>query len=141
MRQHIFLLAGLMATRLLMAEDAGSAMKISHVAVQATNVAESVAFYRDFLGFSEASRLTYPDGSLMLVNIRVSADQWIEVFDAAKLKPGRDRIYQLAFRVADAESMRASLSEHGCKVPERCPTGKLKNLNFTAQDPNGYGQE
>lgn len=135
------LLTGVAASALLgfaWAEDAAPAMKISHVAVQATNVEESVAFYRDFLGFAEASRLTYPDGSLMLVNIRVSADQWIEVFDAAKLKPGRDRIYQLAFRVADAESMRASLAEHGCKVPERCPTGKLKNLNFTVQDPNGY---
>ncbi len=137
-------LTGVAASALLgfaWAEDAAPAMKISHVAVQATNVEESVAFYRDFLGFAEASRLTYPDGSLMLVNMRVSADQWIEVFDAAKLKPGRDRIYQLAFRVADAEAMRARLAAQGYKVPERCPTGKLKNLNFTAQDPNGYTVE
>ena len=123
------------------AADTVPAMKISHVAVQATNVEESVAFYRDFLGFAEASRLTYPDGSLMLVNIRVSADQWIEVFNAAKLKPGRDRIYQLAFRVADAEAIRTNLATNGFKVPAHCPTGQLHNANFTVQDPNGYTVE
>jgi lactoylglutathione lyase len=114
-------------------------LKISHIAVQATNLEQSVAFYRDFLGLAEASRLkNKDDGSLMLVNFRVSNDQWIEVFDAAKLKPGRDRIYQIAFRVADAETMRARLAGAGLKVPDKCPTGQLKNLNFTVQDPSGY---
>jgi len=138
----LLLLTGVLFTALsLSAQNTAQVAKISHVAVQATNVEESVAFYRDFLGFAEASRLTHPDGSLMLVNIRISADQWIEVFDAAKLKPGRDRIYQVAFRVADAEAMRGHLAAQGVKVPERCPTGKLKNLNFTVQDPNGYTVE
>jgi hypothetical protein len=50
-------------------------LKISHIAVQATNVEQSVAFYRDFLGLPEASRLkNKDDDSLMLVNFRVSKD-------------------------------------------------------------------
>ena len=139
MRHRVMLLLGVLVGALPLAAQE---MKISHVAVQATNVEESVAFYRDFLGFAEASRLKYPgDGALMLVNIKVSEDQWIEVFDAAKLKPGRDRLYQLAFRVADAEVLRARLAAGGLRVPEHCPTGQLKNLNFTAQDPGGYTVE
>ena len=114
-------------------------LKISHVAVQATNVEESVAFYRDFLGFAEASRLNYKDdGALMLVNIRVSEDQWLEIFDANKLKPGRDQIYQMAFRVAEAEALRARLGAAGLRVPDKVPLGQLKNANFTVQDPSGY---
>ncbi len=136
----ILLVSALFAANL--AQAAGNApqvLKLSHIAVQATNVEESVAFYRDFLGFAEASRLKYKDdGALMLVNIKVSDDQWIEVFDAAKLKPGRDRIYQIAFRVADAEALRARLAAAGVRVPAQVPLGQLKNANFTAQDPSGY---
>ena len=112
-------------------------LKISHVAVQAANVEQSVAFYRDFLGFSEASRLKYADGSLMLVNLKVSDEQWIEVFDAAKLKPGSDRIYQIAFRVSDAEATRKHLGQNGFSVPEKCWIGQVGNAGFSVQDPSG----
>jgi lactoylglutathione lyase len=135
------MLCGLLMAAGAWAEPAATpqVLKISHIAVQATNVEESVAFYRDFLGFAEASRLKYKDdGALMLVNIKVSDDQWIEVFDAAKLKPGRDRIYQIAFRVADAETLRGRLDAAGVRVPAQVPLGQLKNANFTVQDPNGY---
>ncbi len=87
----------------LSAEEPAQVMKISHVAVQARDIEQSVAFYCNFLGFVESSRLRYPDdGSLMLVNFKVSDDQWIELFNAAKLIPGCDPLYQIAFRVAGA---------------------------------------
>lgn len=140
MKHTMLLLYGLLAIAPpLPAEEPAQVIKISHVAVQAQDIEQSVAFYRDFLGFAESSRLKYPDdGSLMLVNFKVSDDQWIEVFDAAKLKPGCDRLYQIAFRVADAEAMRARLATNGFRVPERCPMGQTKNFNFTVQDPGGY---
>jgi catechol 2,3-dioxygenase-like lactoylglutathione lyase family enzyme len=140
MKSIVLLLVGFLAAALpLHAEDPVQGMKISHVAVQARNVEQSVAFYRDFLGFAESSRLKYQDdGALMLVNLKVSDDQWIEVFNAAKLKPGRDPLYQVAFRVVDAKAMRARCATAGFRVPERCPMGQTKNLNFTVQDPSGY---
>jgi hypothetical protein len=56
-------------------------LSLSHVAVRAADVERSVAFYHDVLGFDEASRLYHGDGALMLVNMRVSELQCIELFD------------------------------------------------------------
>ena len=112
---------------------------ISHVAVKATDVEKSVAFYRDFLGYAEQGRLNYlTDNSLMLVCMKVSDDQWIEIFDAAKLKPESDRLYQIALHVDDAFALRTHLAKNGLQVPPGVPKGQMKNFNFTVKDPNGY---
>jgi lactoylglutathione lyase len=97
--------------RPLAAQECPRILGISHVAVKATDVEKSVAFYRDFLGFAEQGRLEYQDdGSLMLVFMKVSDSQWIEIFDAKRLAQD-DRLYQLCFRVEDAEAMRAYLEK------------------------------
>lgn len=117
---------------------------ISHVAVKATDVEKSVAFYRDFLGFAEEKRLNYPaDGGLMLVIMKVNDEQFLEIFNAAKLKPESDKLYQVAFRVEDAEAVRARLIAGGYpgKLPPRVPLGLTKNANFSAKDPHGYNIE
>jgi catechol 2,3-dioxygenase-like lactoylglutathione lyase family enzyme len=109
----------------------------SHMAVKVSDIEKSLVFYRDFLGFAEHCRLNnLKDGSLMLVALKVSEDQTIEVFTG--LKPGQERLYQLAYIVDDAEAMRAHLAELGVKVPGKVSTGQMKNLNFTIQDPSGY---
>lgn len=114
---------------------------ISHVAVKASDVEKSVAFYRDFLGFAEQGRLNYTnDGSLMLAFMKVSDDQQIEIFDASKLKPESDKLYQIALQVEDAEAMRAHLAASGYqgKLPKAVSKGQLKNAGFTVKDPHGY---
>lgn len=113
---------------------------ISHVAVKADDLEKSVAFYRDFLGFGEQGRLNYPDGSLMLSFVKVSDEQWIEIFDAAKLKPDSDRLYQIALRVENAQALLDHLAAKGYsgKLPQSVPLGQMKNANFTIKDPNGY---
>jgi len=69
------------------AEKPPRILGISHVEVKASDVAKSVAFYRDFLGFAEQGRLNYAnDGLLMLAFMKVSDNQQTEVFDASKLK-------------------------------------------------------
>ena len=111
---------------------------ISHVAVKATDVEKSVAFYRDFLGYAEEGRLKYKDdGSLMLVFMKVSDTQWIEIFDAHRLAKD-DRLYQLCFRVEDAEAMRAYLEKNGFKVPAQVPRGQIKNFAFCVREPHNY---
>ena len=55
-------------------QKAPQLLGISHIAVKATDVEKSVAFYRDFLGFAEQGRLNnLDDGSLQLVFMKVSA--------------------------------------------------------------------
>ena len=62
-------------------------------------------------------------------------DQWIEVF--AGLKPGENRMHQVAFRVNDADTIRVALAEQGADVPPQTPIGQMGNFNFVVRDPSG----
>jgi len=122
----------------LAAQERPRILGISHVAVKATDVEKSVAFYRDFLGYAEEGRLKYKDdGSLMLVLLKVSDTQWLEIFDARRLAKD-DRLYQLGFQVEDAEAMRAYLGRNGIKVPARVDRGQIQNFGFCVGEPNHY---
>lgn len=112
---------------------------ISHVALKAADVEKSVAFYRHWLGFAEQGRLNYShDGTLMLVFLKVSDEQSIEIFDGTRLKPEVDKLCQIAFRVEDAEAVRLQLAANGYAVPPQVPRGQIKNANFTVEDGCGY---
>ena len=118
-------------------EERPRILGISHMAVKVSDIEKSVPFYRDFLGFAEQCRLNnLKDGSLMLVCFKVSDEQSIEVFTG--LRPGEERLHQLAYRVDDAEAMRAHLAKNGLSVPETVGKGQVKNLGFTVRDPSGY---
>ena len=131
------LLAILAAVPLLAAQERPRIVGISHMAVKVSDIERSVPFYRDFLGFAEQYRLNnLKDGSLLLVCFKVSDEQSIEVFTG--LLPGEQRLHQLAYRVDDAEAMRAYLAKNGVKVPSNVSKGQIKNLGFTVQDPSGY---
>ena len=122
-------------------QKAPQLLGISHIAVKATDVEKSVAFYRDFLGFAEQGRLNnLDDGSLQLVFMKVSDAQWIEVFDGKRYEKS-DRIHQISFRVNDAEEMRSYLEKNGLKVPAKVSRGQIKNLGVTVKDPYGYNIE
>lgn len=127
-----------MAIMQKMSFDGRSLLGISHVALKAVDIEKSVAFYRDFLGFAEQGRLQYGDGALMLVFIKVSDEQSIEIFDAARLKPEVDKLCQIAFRVDDAEAVRHHLAQMGYDVPSQVPRGQIKNANFCVSDGCGY---
>jgi catechol 2,3-dioxygenase-like lactoylglutathione lyase family enzyme len=109
---------------------------LSHVGVKARDVERSCAFYGDFLGFAEQCRLNYlTTGKLMLVCFKVNDEQWLEVF--AGLATGENRMHQVAFRVTDADQVRARLADHHFDVPAKTPTGQMGNLNFVVPDPSG----
>jgi catechol 2,3-dioxygenase-like lactoylglutathione lyase family enzyme len=134
------LLALLAAVPLLAAQEWPRILGISHMAVKVSDIERSVPFYRDFLGFAEQCRLNnLKDGSLLLVCFKVSDEQSIEVFTG--LLPGEERLHQLAYRVDDAEAMRAHLAKNGFQVPENVGKGQMKNLGFTVRDPSGYNIE
>lgn len=113
---------------------------LSHVAVRATDLAASCAFYRDALGFEEHFRLNdLGTGKLMLVCFKISDSQWLEVFDDP---PARGNVlHQVAFRVGDAEEVRRRLATAGIPVPPTTPTGQMGNRNFVVSDPNGQDVE
>ncbi len=120
--------------------DGRALLGLSHVALKAADVEKSVAFYRDFLGFAEQGRLnTTPDSDeLLLVFIKVSDEQSIEIFNGARVKPEVDKLCQIAFRVDDAEAVRAHLAACGVAVPAQVPTGQIGNAGFCVDDGCGY---
>ena len=133
-----------MALTLSYGQAAGAAtprvLGIAHVAIKATDMGQSLAFYRDFLGFAEQGRLNdSADGSLMQVVLKVSEEQTIEICDASKLPPKTSRLCQIGLQVEDAEAMRVHLAGKGYegKRPAAASQGQLKKASFTVQDPHG----
>jgi len=114
-------------------------LAISHIAVKATDIEKSVAFYRDFLGYQEQLRLHYQDdGSLELVVMKVSDEQWIEIFTNQKRNEKDFNLYQIAFRYEDDEVLRNYLKRNGFQMPDKIGLGQMKNFGFTMRDPNNY---
>lgn len=133
-----------MALTLSYGQTAGAAtprvLGISHVAIKATDMGQSLAFYRDFLGFAEQGRLNdNSDGAPRLVVLKVSEEQTIEICDASKLPPETSRLCQIGLQVEDAEAMRAHLAGKGYagKLPAAVSHGQVKQASFTVKDPHG----
>jgi lactoylglutathione lyase len=53
---------------------------IAHWALKVADLDRSLRFYRDTLGFSEMMRINTEDGRLMLVYLRVTDTQFVELF-------------------------------------------------------------
>ena len=112
---------------------------LSHMALYVRDLEKSRAFYKDFLGFGEPFSLNNPDGSLALTFIKINDEQYVELFP--RLEPGADRLHHIAIQTDSAEQMRVYLASRGVKVPERVPKGRIGNLNFNIQDPDGHTVE
>jgi catechol 2,3-dioxygenase-like lactoylglutathione lyase family enzyme len=109
---------------------------LSHVALFMHDVAQSRAFYKDFLGYDEPYSLKDPDGGLHLTWIKINDQQTIELF--TEKEAGSDRLHQVAFIVEDADAMRRYLAAKGVKVPDKTTVGRSGNANFTFKDPDGH---
>jgi lactoylglutathione lyase len=57
---------------------------LGHVAIKVKDVDRSMAFYSGILKFPEMLRLHHDDGSLFLIYLRVTDDQYIEIFPNAE---------------------------------------------------------
>ena len=53
---------------------------VAHIALRVSDVDQSRAFYKDFLGFAEPYSLPNPNGSLHLTWIKINDHQTIELF-------------------------------------------------------------
>ena len=57
---------------------------LAHVAIKVTDLDRSLDFYINRLGFPEMLRLNKDDGSTWLVYLRITDDQYLEVFPGAE---------------------------------------------------------
>ena len=112
---------------------------LSHIALYCHDLDKSRAFYKDFLGFAEPFSLPNPDGTLHLTWIKINDHQTVELFP--EKEANSDRLYHIAIETDDAAGMRDYLAARGVKVPDKVGKGKIGNLNYFIQDPDGHNVE
>jgi len=134
----------------------GAASGLAHVALRMTDTEKALAFYRDFLGLPERFRTNkvpgqpnvyyrrdgspadlakQKQGELMLVDLRVGADQSLELF--AGRSEGQPVLHHPALTTPDLAATRQRLAPPDAAVPPpaRNDNGPLKS--FFTRDPGG----
>jgi lactoylglutathione lyase len=114
---------------------------IGHMAIRARELDPMVAFYTEKLGLAEMFRLNQDDGSLMLVYLRVTDEQFIEIFPngVGESAPPREATgpNHLCLTVADLDATVAALTERGVELTRPLQLGKDGNRQAWIADPEG----
>ena len=114
---------------------------IGHVALRTKDVERSLDFYSGRLGFAEILRLHRDDGRLWLIYLRITDDQFLEIFpDAAGERappPEANGLNHLCLNVDDLERVVAQLRERGIPLTQGPKLGADGNLPAWIEDPDG----
>jgi lactoylglutathione lyase len=114
---------------------------IAHVAIRVKDVERTLDFYVNKLGFSEMMRLD-KDGQLWLVYLRITDDQYLEIFPdgVGDRAPDRetDAYHPLCLAVPDIHQAVAELDALG--IERIRPTIKAADNNWQTwiEDPDGH---
>lgn len=114
---------------------------LGHVALKVKDLERTLDFYVDKLGFGEMMRLNKPDGSLWIVYLRITEDQFIEIFPGAigERAPGWDAIgvNHFCLCVDDLDSILAQLERVGIPLSIGKKMGIDNNYQAWIEDPDG----
>ena len=113
---------------------------IGHVAIRTHDLDGMLRYYTGTLGFQELFRLNNDDGSLMLVYVRVTDQQFLEFFpNGAGEKPPRGNVGydHLCLTVADIGATLADLEARGVPLDRGLQTGRDGNRQAWIVDPEG----
>jgi lactoylglutathione lyase len=112
---------------------------IGHIAIRVRDLDRMVAFYTGRLGLAEMFRLYHDDGSLWVVYLRITDEQYLELVpngtSAATHKAvGPDH---LCVTVADLDATVAGLTERGVALTLPLRLGPDGNRQAWIADPEG----
>jgi lactoylglutathione lyase len=114
---------------------------IGPVALKVKDLNKSLAFYIGKMGFSEMLRLNHDDGRVWLVYLRITDDQYLEIFpDAVQDSapgPETNGINHLCLVVEDIENIIRQLSEKDVALHHPLKTGADHNRQAWIRDPDG----
>jgi len=114
---------------------------ITHVAIRVADVERTLDFYINKLGFSELLRLDR-DGRLWLVYLRITDDQYLEVFPegegAGASGPEAVGYNHMCLAVPDIEQAVAELGAVGIPLTRPKIRGADGNWQTWIADPNGH---
>ena len=114
---------------------------IGHIALKVHDIERSLDFYRDRLGFPEMMRIDKPEGGLWLVYLRVTDEQFIEIFPGAENEraPGwnANGMNHMCLAIDDIEALVAEIEAAG--IPLLMPLKFAVDGNWQAwiEDPDG----
>jgi lactoylglutathione lyase len=114
---------------------------IGHVALRIRDIDRSLAFYVDKMGFEEMFRLDR-DGALWIVYLRVTDDQYIELFPGGEgdRAPHAESIgyNHICFTVDDLDAVIARLAERGVPLSRPKKVAVDGNAQAWVEDPDGH---
>jgi lactoylglutathione lyase len=114
---------------------------IGHVAIRVKDVARTLEFYCDRLGFAEILRLHHDDGRLWLIYLRITDDQFLEIFPEAvgERAPPREAngLNHVCLEVDDLDGILDQLAERGVPLTQARKVGADGNLQAWIEDPDG----
>ena len=119
--------------------------QIAHWALKVHDLEKSLAFYRDTLGFAEMIRIDHVEGpekgQLMLVYLRVTDTQYVELFPRGKgtVSPGEDitSMHHVCLQVASVAATVEALRKIGVPLFRDQKPGLDGNNQCWIMDPDG----
>jgi catechol 2,3-dioxygenase-like lactoylglutathione lyase family enzyme len=115
-------------------------LRLNHVQITVPNLNESLAFYRDVLGFQVAFRLPTPeDGRPATAFIQISRDTFLEVAQVAGSGPLG--ITHIGLQTSDLTATVAQVRRAGLTVPDPRPTNGIGSRLATVYDRHGIRLE
>ena len=115
---------------------------IAHWALKVEDFERSLTFYRDRLGFPEMMRIHHDDGSLMLVYLRVTDTQFLEIFPrgTGTHGPGDDAncVHHICLQVESVAATAAALLAAGVALWRKPKLGLDGNNQIWILDPDGH---
>lgn len=119
----------------------GAITGIGHVALKVYDLEKSLTFYRDRLGFPEMMRIDRPEGGLWLVYLRVTDEQFIEIFPGAENErsPGwnGNAITHVCLTVDDLDAVVDRVTAAGIPLLIEKKTASDGNRQAWIEDPDG----
>lgn len=114
---------------------------LGHVAIKVADLDKSLDFYVNKLGFPEMMRLRKDDGSVWLVYLRITDEQYLEVFPGAETDraPGwnANGMNHLCLTVDDIDDVIARIEAAGLTLLLPLKTAIDGNRQAWLEDPDG----
>jgi len=115
--------------------------QIAHWALKVHDLERSLAFYRDTLGFKEMMRIDQEDGQLMLVYLRVTDTQFVELFPrgTGDVAPDEDitSMHHVCLQVSSIADTADALQAAGVPLYRATKLGLDGNNQCWIKDPDG----
>jgi lactoylglutathione lyase len=114
---------------------------LGHIGIKVKDLDKSIAFYTQTMGFPEMFRLHRDDGRVWLVYLRITDDQYLEIFPEAVQdrapEPESNGINHFCLTVENIEEVVRQLSGKGITLYLPLKTGADNNRQAWVQDPDG----